>query len=159
MQITPKTTYKIRFTDCDLLGHLNNSKYIDYLLNAREDHLQEIYRINLNEYYKQNVAWVITNNNISYLRPAFYNEIITIQTSVIGVGDDLLQIELIMLNEKCTHLKAVMWSSLSSINLKTGSKVPHPILFKEWAYSVLNTEIDYTAGLQERIKRISKTLN
>ncbi len=30
---------KIRFPDCDPFNHLNNSKYIDYFINAREDQL------------------------------------------------------------------------------------------------------------------------
>jgi acyl-CoA thioester hydrolase len=41
MEKTPISFYTVRFNDCDPLGHLNNSKYIDYFLNAREDHLKE----------------------------------------------------------------------------------------------------------------------
>ena len=31
----------IRFSDCDPIGHLNNQRYMDYFLNAREDHLRQ----------------------------------------------------------------------------------------------------------------------
>ncbi|MEO6346652.1 MAG: acyl-CoA thioesterase, partial [Aquaticitalea sp.] len=34
---------KIRFHDCDPFNHLNNSKYIDYILTARGDQLIENY--------------------------------------------------------------------------------------------------------------------
>ena len=37
MNKTPHSFYTIRFTDCDLFGHLNNGRYIDYLLNARKN--------------------------------------------------------------------------------------------------------------------------
>ena len=33
-----------RFSDCDPFGHLNNARYIDYFINAREDHLRRIAR-------------------------------------------------------------------------------------------------------------------
>ena len=29
----------IRFPDCDPFNHLNNAHYLDYFINAREDHL------------------------------------------------------------------------------------------------------------------------
>jgi acyl-CoA thioesterase FadM len=46
----PKSFYTVRFSDCDPMGHLNNARYIDYMLNAREDHLKQAYQINLLEY-------------------------------------------------------------------------------------------------------------
>ena len=41
MNKNPNLDYKIRFNDGDLFGHLNNSRYLDYFINAREDHLKE----------------------------------------------------------------------------------------------------------------------
>lgn len=32
-----------RFQDCDPFSHLNNARYIDYFLNAREDQLALFY--------------------------------------------------------------------------------------------------------------------
>ena len=40
---TPSSLFKIRFNDCDMFGHLNNARFIDYLINARQDHLKEHY--------------------------------------------------------------------------------------------------------------------
>ena len=39
LEKTIESKVKIRFPDCDPFNHLNNSKYIDYIINAREDHL------------------------------------------------------------------------------------------------------------------------
>lgn len=36
-----KSHYIIRFNDCDPFNCLNNSRYSDYLLKARDDHLTE----------------------------------------------------------------------------------------------------------------------
>jgi len=38
---------KIRFQDCDPFNHLNNSKYIDYFINTREDQLLEYYGLEI----------------------------------------------------------------------------------------------------------------
>ena len=32
---TPETIHRVHFQDCDMLGHLNNARYLDYFLNAR----------------------------------------------------------------------------------------------------------------------------
>jgi acyl-CoA thioesterase FadM len=47
MELTPKSFYTIRFGDCDLFGHLNNARYLDYFINAREEHLKERYQVQL----------------------------------------------------------------------------------------------------------------
>jgi len=72
MNKTPHSLYTIRFTDCDLFGHLNNGRYIDYLLNAREDHLKTEYGLDLTDFYKQGLSWLVAGHEISYIRPAAY---------------------------------------------------------------------------------------
>jgi len=82
-----QTYYTVRFNDCDPFGHLNNSKYIDYMLNAREDHLSQFHNIELGDFHKQGFGWVVTNHEIQYIRPAAYNEKVCIQSDLIEAGD------------------------------------------------------------------------
>ena len=42
-----------RFQDCDPFGHLNNARYMDYLINAREDQLIHFYQINIYQHAEQ----------------------------------------------------------------------------------------------------------
>ena len=66
MEFSSKT--KIRFIDCDPIGHLNNSKYLDYMLNAREDHVEEHYGYSYEEYTKETCCtWIAIQNEIAYL--------------------------------------------------------------------------------------------
>jgi hypothetical protein len=44
---------KVRFPDCDPFNHLNNSKYIDYIINAREDQLLKYYNFDVYELAKK----------------------------------------------------------------------------------------------------------
>ncbi|MEM8567925.1 MAG: thioesterase family protein, partial [Bacteroidota bacterium] len=45
---TLESIHTIRFPDCDPFNHLNNARYIDYFINAREDH--ELQHFNFNAY-------------------------------------------------------------------------------------------------------------
>jgi YbgC/YbaW family acyl-CoA thioester hydrolase len=106
MEKTPASFYIIRFNDCDPLGHLNNSRYLDYFLNAREDHLRESYGVDLREWAQRGDAFVVHSHEIRYLRPALYNESVMIQSSLIGVGDSWLLVELLMYDQE-RQLKAL----------------------------------------------------
>lgn len=68
----PSSSVIIRFPDCDPFGHLNNSRYIDYFINAREDHLRDNYGLDV--YNAGGVSWVTGIQHIAYLKPVFLME-------------------------------------------------------------------------------------
>ena len=154
MEKNPKSKDKIRFTDCDMFGHLNNSRYLDYLINAREDHLKNFYNFDFNEYFRNDLAWVISSHEIAYIRPAIFNEIVTIQSTLLQLDTEQLHIETIMMNEEQNQIKAVMRSKLVPINLKTGRKVQHNSEFMEWAKTIENTEAGNQGDFQNRTKQL-----
>ena len=151
---TPSSIYKIRFSDCDLLGHLNNARYIDYFMNAREDHLKEHYNLSLTEYYQKGIAWVVTGHEIAYLRSALYDEKVLIETSLLSAEANELFVELLMMDECKTHLKAIMRTKFAPVNPKTGKREPHTSDFMQWAKSIENTAVDNGINLQDRIKEL-----
>ena len=52
MEKEVSSVVKIRFSDCDPIGHLNNVKYLEYMLNAREDHVEEFYGFTYEDYFR-----------------------------------------------------------------------------------------------------------
>ena len=154
----PSSIYKIRFNDCDMFGHLNNSRYLDYFINAREDHLKEHYNFDVMDYYKNDLAWVISSHEIAYLRPSIYNEKVLIQSTLLEVEKDFLHVETIMMDELKTHLKSIMRSKLIPINTKTGRKSEHQIEFLDWAKELVNEQIDIQQSFQNRIKIVTEEI-
>jgi YbgC/YbaW family acyl-CoA thioester hydrolase len=153
MEKTPISFYTVRFNDCDPLGHLNNSKYIDYFLNAREDHLKEHYNIDLLEWAQQGIAFVVTQHEIRYLRPATYNESVGIQSALIGWADTWLQVEMLMF-DKNRQLKAICWTKFTRIDPATGKKTTHPAPFLEEFILPNIIGIDPEKGLGTRIEAL-----
>ncbi|MDI9312916.1 MAG: acyl-CoA thioesterase, partial [Limnohabitans sp.] len=150
----PSTKYKIRFTDCDMFGHLNNSRYFDYFFNAREDHLKKFYNLDLNEYYKNDLGWVVKTQEIIYVKPALFNEVVTIQSTLLKLDSEQLDIEIIMLNDIKSHIKAIMRAKIIPIDLKTGRKTQHNSEFMNWAKHIENNEITINNNLQERVTEL-----
>lgn len=149
-----QSTYTIRFNDCDPLGHLNNARYIDYMLNAREDHLSEYYQLSLPQFHRQGLAWVVRKHEIQYVRPAFYTERVNIVSRLIELTEGYILVELLMYDEKQQALKAIMWTNFTCIDPQTGKRKDHTSEFMELARTMDLHTVDLAAGLSERVKQL-----
>ncbi len=105
-----KSQHKVRFQDCDPFNHLNNAKYIDYFINAREDQLIDNYQIDVFEYAKKTGHnWVVASNQIAYKRPALMMETIVIDSQLVKYTNKSLLVEMRMWDATQSKLKALMW--------------------------------------------------
>jgi acyl-CoA thioester hydrolase len=121
-----KTKRKVRFQDCDPFNHLNNSKYLEYFINAREDQIAENYDLDIFKYMKNTgLSWVVASNQISYLKPAFTMETVLIESQLIQYTDNLLLVEMKMWNENETELKAILWIKFIQYNIQTKKAASH----------------------------------
>jgi len=121
-----KTKRKVRFQDCDPFNHLNNSKYLEYFINVREDQIAENYDLDIFKYMKTTgLSWVVASNQISYLKPAFTMETILIESQLIQYTDNLLLVEMKMWNEEETELKAMLWVKFIHYNIQAKKVANH----------------------------------
>jgi len=154
MEQRPKSFYPIRFHDCDPFKHLNNSHYLDYMLNAREDHLKEYYNISLQDFYSKGFGWVVATHEIIYIRPASYGEKVCIYSSLIEATSEYLLAELIMADENEKKIKAVLWTKFVCVGVQTMKKQNHPDEFMEFAKSIEVKDVNIADGLKSRISNI-----
>lgn len=121
-----ESSYLIRFSDCDPFNHLNNARYIDYFINAREDHLLSNMKFNIYQYAAEHgVSWVVTKNQVVYLKPAFLMEKVLIDSTILRLGEKDLLVEMKMWNEKKDKLKSVLWTTFAHVNIKTQRSHTH----------------------------------
>ncbi len=83
-----KTTLEIpvRSTEIDFLGHVNNTKYLDYMQWGREE-WYKLAGMTFDKMLEQNIGTVIANINIDYLSACYMGEIIVIETEPVKVGN------------------------------------------------------------------------
>ncbi|MBC8755968.1 acyl-CoA thioesterase [Kordia sp. YSTF-M3] len=117
---------KVRFQDCNPFNHLNNSKYIDYFVNAREDKILKHYNLDAfghaNSYRK---SWVVTGHQIAYLKPAMLNEEIVIISQLLHFSSSDLRVEMRMYDKTKTVLKSLLWSKFTYIDIQNKRKAEH----------------------------------
>ncbi|MBX2916998.1 MAG: acyl-CoA thioesterase [Cyclobacteriaceae bacterium] len=159
MKNLPKTLEskaRIQYQDCDPFNHLNNSKYIDYIVVARTEQLLEQYGFNTAELaFKEGLGWVTALTQVSYFHPATWMEIVTIESRLIQFSDYSLLVEAFMWDEHKTKLKCVMWGKLVHFNMKTQKSFKHSDellkLFSEILYPIENI-----STFEERVKSLKQ---
>lgn len=154
----PESSHFIYFQDCDALQHLNNARYFDYFLNAREQHTYRYYQWNLMEMAHQLQAnWVVTNHQIAYLKPADHGQTVVIQTRLIHFDNSSLVIEGVMLNEEKDQLKALLWTTMRFVSLQTGKRSDHPDDLMDLLERLDVPHVDYDPdGFQARVKQVNR---
>lgn len=162
MQKELSSIEKVRFSDCDPIGHLNNVKYLEYMLNAREDHVENGYGFTYEEYTKRTgCTWVTVQNEIAYLKEVRYNAKVMITSKTIDLGDRLSKVEILMKSEDGKTIHSVLWLTVIYFNMKTRSSESHPEDTKELFQKFLVNleEKDFqsrVASLRKQNKSVSK---
>jgi acyl-CoA thioester hydrolase len=122
----PSSTAIIRFQDCDPFGHLYNARYIDYFVNAREDHLAQFYGLDIYERQKKlNENWLITKHQIAYMSPVAFREEVLIKTCLLNFTENSLLMEGLMLNTKLKRLNSVIWTRFKYFSFTKGRPIQH----------------------------------
>jgi YbgC/YbaW family acyl-CoA thioester hydrolase len=123
---TPESIHSIRFQDCDPFNHLNNSKYIDYFINAREDHLSTFHGFETYAYArKTGKSWVVSQNQIAYFSPAVLMEKVVIQSTILEWNTSDILVEMRMWDSRKTRLKSLLWMRLVHYDLKRLERIEH----------------------------------
>ena len=150
----PESEHLIRFQDCDPFNHLNNARYLDYFINAREDHLASYYHFNLYQYVKQTgKGWVTVQNQIAYFSPATIMEKVIIQSSLLRMGEKDILVEMHMWNLEKTILKSLFWATFVYFNLKTNRSEAHPQELID-QFKPLVTPLESEISFEQRIQQL-----
>ena len=108
------------------MSHLNNAAYIDYFVNTREDQLSEFYGLDIYaNMQKTGKAWVVAKNEILYKAPAFLMEKVAIQTRVIEFSPKHIRVEMVMMNQKLSQIKSLLWITFVPFDIKSQSSSEH----------------------------------
>lgn len=147
-----ETSAIIRFQDCDPFQHLNNARYIDYFMNAREDQLKQFYNFDIfKETQRMQQGWVVTKNQLAYLFPASVQEQIVIRTRLVHMTGSVLVVEGLMLDSAAKRLKALAWIEFTYVSLQTGRSTHHPNEFMSMFRPVVVEDVYSPDGFNQRI--------
>ena len=152
----PASLVRIRFQDCDPYGHLNNSRYLDYFINAREQHLREHYQLDIYSERFRERGWVVRTSTVTYLWPVRFNQEVRIQTRLLNFSASSIVMEGVMANPEQNRLHATSWVEFTYIDLKAGRPTRHEADLME-LFASLQMEPEFILdGGRDRIKKLKR---
>ena len=153
---TLESKIRVQYQDCDPFNHLNNSKYIDYIMGARTEQLLDYYKFNTKELAnKQGIGWVAAQTQISYLYPASWMETVTIESRLIQFSESSLMVEAFMWDDHKTKLKSVMWTKLVHFNITTQKSNRHSEELMK-LFNQIHFPIENNPTFEERVKLLKQ---
>lgn len=84
MDTTHTNQYRVRFYECDAIGHLNNSVYVQYMHDAANQ-ASEAVGLGREEYLLMHRSWLVRETKIEYLAPLQYRDTVNIITWVADI--------------------------------------------------------------------------
>ncbi|MFN8427059.1 MAG: acyl-CoA thioesterase [Anaerolineales bacterium] len=141
-----------RFQDCDPFGHLNNARYMDYFINAREDHLTAVLRPQHLRIRGQDKAiFLYLKAQIAYLRPVLVMEKVRIRTRVLFYSENNIVVEGLMLDSEGTRLKSMLWVEFAYVSLTSGRPMKHPPEMMDLLQKALYSDSFNPDGFNQRV--------
>ncbi len=160
----PSSTGRIDFQDCDPFGHLNNTKYLNYMFNARVDHLREYYNLDIYQHTKKTQnAWVVSKNKIAYLQPVKYNEIVVYESQLLYSDKRRVMPQCIMYSEKKKSIHAILWAEFIYVDIHTTKPKKHEPELQELLDNLIVSDAPGTKledfNFDAGVKKIVKDFN
>ena len=84
MSAPPSTRVRVQGFHCDLYGHVNNARYLEFLEAARWDALHDAVDVEL--WHDRGLRFVVVNIDIDYRRPATLGHVLVIRTRGGDIG-------------------------------------------------------------------------
>lgn len=115
-----------RFSDIDMLGHINNSVYITFFDLGKADYMTTALGQKMEAGH---VAAAIVNINASFFSPAYFNEPLRVATAVTRLSNRSLTMEQRIFNPSTGDVKCCATSILAGFDPLTATSVELPQQF------------------------------
>jgi YbgC/YbaW family acyl-CoA thioester hydrolase len=118
-----KTEHKVRPDDIDMFNHVHNSKYFDYVLNARYDQMELFYGMSMETFLEMGFGWVVKTVMIDYKRPLGLGDLFIVETGIESINRKGCRVTFEITNKKTKKTSTDGWFDFVMIDLKTGRGV------------------------------------
>lgn len=117
---------QVRFSDTDMLGHINNVSYFSYFEYGRLAYIKEL---NLADQWftphnNQKYTWVVAHQECQYLSQVYYGKDIRLGVRTSRIGNSSMDIEYVIYLPEDQTIASIGRSTMVQIEIKTGKSSP-----------------------------------
>lgn len=117
---------QIRFSDVDVLGHVNNTVYLAFYDTGKAAFMTQVLGRSIS--WKE-VDTVVANIDCAFIAPIFYGENVEVLTACSGIHDKSFRILQMIRNADTEEVKSICETVMVSFDPHTQKAMP---LSKEW---------------------------
>lgn len=117
-------TIEVRCTEIDVMGHVNNAKYLEYMEWSREEWYNRN-KLDFDTFKEMGLGTVTVNTNINYRKEAKQGDMLTISTSPMRRGRSSYVLKHEIYNQRGELVSDAEVTSVA-IDLETRKSVPVP---------------------------------
>lgn len=112
---------KVRGFHCDIFGHVNNARYLEFLEETRWEWLNSI--SSFNYFLKQNMSFVVVSVTIHYRYPSVLNDMLSITAVIKQMGNRSATVTQIVKRESDGKLIAEAEVTFALLDNTTGKAI------------------------------------
>lgn len=121
-----ETEITIRPDDIDMNNHVHNSKYLDYILAARYDQMNNNYKMPMEEFLSLGYNWVVSSSYIEYKRALKLADKIIVRTQLDSFSGAQSKVKFWVIKKDSSKTAAQGEIIYTMISLKSGKPVRIP---------------------------------
>jgi acyl-CoA thioester hydrolase len=115
----------VRWGDIDLLGHVNNIKYLQYFESARVEYLMRAGMEAPGEAWRE-FGFILSSVNCRYKAPVTFPDTLSVGARISSLGDDRLVFQHAAYSHKLDRLAAVGEASVVAYDYSAGRRTAIP---------------------------------
>ncbi|MBE7175225.1 MAG: acyl-CoA thioesterase [Mucilaginibacter polytrichastri] len=118
-----ETEHYVRPDDVDLFQHVHNSRYFDYVLDARYQQMREFYKYPMEEFLEAGFGWVVKSVSIHYKRPLVMGERFLVQTGITSMNSRGCRVHFTIVKKTGGKISADGWFDYALIDKISGKSI------------------------------------
>lgn len=129
-----KMHVQMRFTDIDMLGHVNNNAYLSYMDLAKVCYFADVLPSGMDW---RSVSSVVVHIDSDFYAPAYFEEPLVVLSAVVSVSERSFRMEQRVINEKTGQTKCIGRTIMAGFDAKTATGKP---IDRSWVEHVAKYE-------------------
>ena len=121
-----ETEYRVRPDDIDLFKHVHNSRYFDYVMAARYEHMERFYGMGMEKFMEQGHGWVVKTAYVDYKRALIMGEYFKVQTGIETIDERGCRVKFTITSKATGKICSNGWFDYVMIDILTGKGIKIP---------------------------------
>ena len=118
----------VRFADADMMGHVNNAKYVTYLEEARIQYARDVLGW---QKTPRELGMILARTEIDYLRPLMFGDTVRVYVRCSKIGRKSFALRYVLVDDASQEIVSNAMTAMVAFDYTQGVSVPVEQVWKD----------------------------